>query len=122
DAHVEAGLDRVKQECRVDRLTHHVVAAKGERQVADAAADAYARAGDLQHADGFDEVHRVVVVFLESGGNSEDVQVEDDVEGIDAFPHEEPVGALTDFDLPPGCIGLPTLIERHHHHRGPAAG
>ena len=44
DAHVEAGLDGVEQERRVDGLAHHVVAAEGERQVADAAADLHARA------------------------------------------------------------------------------
>ena len=30
DAHVEAGLDRVEEEDRVDRLAHRVVAAEGE--------------------------------------------------------------------------------------------
>ena len=44
DAHVHAGLDRVEQERRVHRLADDVVAAEGERQVADAAADLDARA------------------------------------------------------------------------------
>ena len=43
DAHVEAGLDGVVQERRVDRLADDVVAAERERQVADAAADLHAR-------------------------------------------------------------------------------
>ena len=39
DAHVHAGLDRVVQEHRVDRLAHGVVAAERERHVGDAAGD-----------------------------------------------------------------------------------
>ena len=50
DAHVEAGLDRVVQKRRVDRLADDVVAAERERQVADAAADLHARAGRLDRA------------------------------------------------------------------------
>ncbi len=37
DPHVQPGADRVKQEGRVHGLAHHVVAAKRERQVGDAA-------------------------------------------------------------------------------------
>ena len=39
DAHVEPGPDRVEQEGRVHRLAHDVVAAEGEGQVRDPAAD-----------------------------------------------------------------------------------
>ena len=34
--------------------------------------------------DGLDEVHRVVVVLFEPGGNRQDVRVEDDVDRIEA--------------------------------------
>ena len=44
DPHVEPGFDRVVEERRVHRLADDVVAAEGERQVADAAADLDARA------------------------------------------------------------------------------
>ena len=43
DPHVHAGLDRVIEKRRVNRLADDVVAAEGERQVADAAADLHAR-------------------------------------------------------------------------------
>ena len=66
DAHVEAGLDRVKEERRVDRLADHVVAAERERQVADAAADLHAGAGGLDDPGRLDEVDGVVVVLLEA--------------------------------------------------------
>ena len=42
DAHVHAGIDRVKQERGVHRLANDVVAAEREREVADAAADLHA--------------------------------------------------------------------------------
>ena len=44
DAHVHAGGDGVVQEDGVDRLADGVVAAEGERDVADAAADPHVRA------------------------------------------------------------------------------
>ena len=44
DAHVHAGLDRVEEERRVHRFADDVVAAEGERQIADAAADLHAGA------------------------------------------------------------------------------
>ncbi len=122
DAHVEPGLDGVEEEGRVDGLAHHVVAAEGERQVADAAADLHARTRRLDPARRLDEVDGVVVVFLEPGGDGQDVRVEDDVERVDAGrPGEQRVGPGADLDLALDRVGLARFVEGHHDHGGAVA-
>ena len=79
DAHVHAGLDGVIQEHGVDRLAHRLVAAERERHVGHAAADLGVGQMLSDPRGGLDEVHRVVVVLLDAGGDREDVRVEDDV-------------------------------------------
>src|SRR5207244_10882790 len=79
DTRVEAGANRVIEECRMDRFADDVVAAERERQIADAAADLHAGASRLDDAGRFDEVDRVLVVLFESGSDREDVGIEDDV-------------------------------------------
>ncbi len=59
DAHVQAGADRVVQECGMDRLADRVVAAKRERNVADAAGDFHAGQRGLDAPRRLDEVDRV---------------------------------------------------------------
>ena len=71
---------------------------------------------DLAH--GLDEVHAVVVVFLDAGSDGEDVGVEDDVLGGEAdLLGEDVVGAGADLDLALLCVGLPLLVEGHDDDR-----
>jgi hypothetical protein len=79
DAHVHAGLDGVVQEHRMDGLAHGVVAAERERDVGDAAGNMAIGETFFHLARGLDEIHRVVVVLLDTGGDGEDVGIEDDV-------------------------------------------
>ena len=66
---------------------------------------------------GFDEVHGVVVVFLDAGGHGEDVRVENDVFRREAhFIDQNVVAALADFTFARGGIGLADFVEGHHHH------
>ena len=100
DAEVHARLDRVVQEHRVHGLAHGLVAAERERHVADAAGDVRVRAALADLARGFDELHAVVVVLFDAGGDREDVRIEDDVFGREAdLLHEQLVAALADLDL-----------------------
>ena len=65
-----------------------------------------------------DEVHAVVVVLLDAGGDGEDVRVEDDVLGRE--PHlldQDVVGALRRSRLALERVGLALLVERHHDDR-----
>ena len=61
-----------------------------------------------------EEVYGVVVVFFDSGGDGEDVWVEDDVLWVEAdFIYEDVVGALADVDLVLVGGGLAVFIECH---------
>ena len=118
DAHVHAGLDGVVQEDGVDGLAHRVVAAETERHVGHAAAHLGARQVLLDPARGVDEIHRVVVVLLDAGGDGKDVGIEDDVFRRKAhFVDQHAVRPLADLDLAFESVGLALFIEGHHHGR-----
>ena len=120
DAHGEAGVYGVVEEDGVDRLPHRVVAAEGERDVRDAARRTGVRQRRRYLAHRLDEVHPVVVVLLDTGGDGEDVGVEDDVLGRKAdLLGQDLVGALADLDLALLRVRLALLVEGHHDHGGP---
>ena len=80
---------------RVHRLAHHVVAAEGKGDVADAAADPRPRQVVLDPLRGADEIDGVVVVLLDAGGHGQDVRIENDVLRREAdFLRQDAVGAL----------------------------
>src|SRR5690606_9613158 len=65
-----------------------------------------------------DEIHRVVVVFFNTGRYGKDVRVENNVLRRETdFIDQHAVGTLTDFIFSRFGIGLTLLVERHHHHR-----
>ncbi len=122
DAHVHACLDGIVEEHGVHRLAHRLVAAEGEGEVGDAAGDLGGRAALLDLARGLDEVDAVIVVFLDAGGDREDIGVEDDVLGREAdLVHQDVVGAGADLDLALLGVGLALLVERHDDDRGAVA-
>ena len=114
DAHGHTGLDGVVQEHGVDRFTCRVVAAERERDVGDAARNFRVRQVLFDPARGVDEVHRIVVVFFDTGGDGKDVRVEDDVfrREADLFG-KHLVGAAADFDFAFVGIGLAGFVEGH---------
>ena len=119
DAHPHAGLNRLQQEHRVHRFAHGLVATERERQVRHAAGDVDVRqfVGDLLGR--FDEVEAVAVVFLDTGGDREDVGVDDDVLGREPdLVDQEVIGAASDVDLALDGVGLADLVEGHHDHGG----
>jgi hypothetical protein len=119
DAHIHAGLDGVVQEDRVDRLAHGVVAAERERHIRHATGHMGIGETALDLARGLDEIHRIVVVFIDAGGDGKDVRVEDDVFRREVQPcGEQLVGARADFHLAFAGIGLALFVEGHHHHGG----
>jgi hypothetical protein len=73
-------------------------------------------------ARGLDEIHAVVVVFLDAGGDGENVRIKNDVFGRKAdFLGQQLVGALADFGLARKGVGLSLFVEGHHDHRGAVA-
>ncbi|SLC95901.1 Uncharacterised protein [Mycobacteroides abscessus subsp. massiliense] len=116
DAHVQAGLDGVEQKHRVNRLTDGVVAAERERHIRDTAGDVHSGQVLLDPGTRLDEVDPVGRVLLDTGCQREAVGVEDDVLGrkADLFG-QDPVGASTDLLAALQIVGLPLLVEGHHH-------
>ncbi len=122
DAHVHTCLNSVVEEGRVHSFADRVVAAEGEGNIADPAADFGAGAQLFDAPCGFDKVDGVVVVFFDAGSDGEDVGVEDDVLRFEAHLFgEDFIGADADFDFAVGVVGLALLIEGHDDGGGPVA-
>ena len=121
DAHVHAGADGVIEENRVHRLAHRFVAAERKRDVGDAARNvrAFELGADVDRR--FEECLGVVGVLFDAGRDREDIRIEDDVFRRKASIDQCVVRARTNLDLALGGIGLPLLVKRHHHGRGPKA-
>ncbi len=65
--------------------------------------------------NGIDEVDGVVVVLLHSGGDRQNVRVEDDVFRREAdFVDKQIVGSLADSDFVVFVRGLALFVECHH--------
>jgi len=61
------------------------------------------------------EIHRIVVVFFNAGGDREDVGVENNIFRRETSLSEKLIGARADFELAVSSVGLPVLVKRHHH-------
>jgi len=97
-----------------------VVTAEGEGDVGDAAGDFGEGEVFFDPAGGVDEVEGVVVMLFDSGGDGEDVGVEDDVFGREAdFVDEDVVGAFADAAFVIVGGGLALFIEGHDDGGGP---
>src|SRR5690349_15199168 len=71
---------------------------------------------------GADEIHRVIVVLLKAGANSENIWIENNVLGRKTdLVYQQPIAAVTNFDSALVRIRLSALIKRHHHHGGSVA-
>ena len=67
----------------------------------------------------FEKVERVVVVLFEAGRDRQDVEIEHDVGRVEAESiGQQAIGALADFNLATGGVGLAAFVERHHDERG----
>src|SRR5579862_2674809 len=122
DSQVHAGGDGVVEEYRVHGLANRVVAAERERHVAHPATHERARQLGLEATRGLDESETVGVVLLDSGGDREDVGIEDDVVGRKpGTGSEQFVGAPADRYTPVDGVRLALLVERHHYRGGAVA-
>src|SRR5579885_915028 len=100
------------------RLSHNVVAAEGEGNIADASADLAAGQGGFDDPGRLNERNGVVVMLLDSRGDREDVGIENDILGRDAHLFgKDTVGTGADIDLALHGIGLTLLVKGHHDHR-----
>jgi hypothetical protein len=114
DAHAHPGLDGVVEEHRMNRLAHRIVAPERERHIGHAAGNQRVRQLGLDAASGFDEIHRIVVVFGDAGGDGENVGIENDVlrRKTDLLG-QNPIGPLADGEFAFLGVGLALLVESH---------
>ena len=118
DTHVHAGADAVIEEGGVHGLAHGVVAAEGEADVAEAAADEHAGQLGLDAPGGLEVGQGVLVVLLNARADGEDVGVEDDVLRREAdLPGQQVVGAVGNGDALIDRLGLAVLVEGHDDDR-----
>ncbi len=113
DTHRQPGPDGVIQEYGMDRLAHRIIATERETHIRDAAAGLRIRQILTDPAHGLDEIDGVVVVFFDTGGNREDIGIENDVFRREPDSHKQIVGALADIDLALIGVGLTLFIKGH---------
>ena len=122
DPHLHPGTDGVVEEGGVHRLADGVIATEGEGDVAHPPRHLHQRHRLLDQPRGLDEVDGVAVVFLDTGGDGEDVGVEDDVLRRESgLLGEEPVGPLADRHFALDFGRLPLLVEGHDDDGGAVA-
>ncbi len=118
DAHIHADLDGVVEEHGMHRLTHRLIAAEGEGQVGNATGNMRERHGFADGLGGFNEVHAVIIVLLDTRGHRKHVWIEDNVFRRQArLFSQKLVGARADFHLALIGIRLPDLVKCHDHDR-----
>ena len=99
------------------RPADRFVAAEREGQVRQAAGNMAARQGLLDPAGRLDKGEAIGVMFLDAGGDGENVRIEDNVlRRNPGLSGQQTVGPSTDVDLAIDGIGLALLVERHDHH------
>ena len=122
DAHVQPGPHGVIEKRRVHRLTDHIVATEGKRNVTHATACAHARATLLHLPHGLDKIDRVIVMLLHAGGDGEDVEIKNDVFWWKIqLPRQQCVSALGDGHLVLNRRRLAFFVKSHDHGRRPIA-
>ena len=84
DAHGHAGLDRVIQKYRVDRLARRIVTAERKADVGHATAHLGMRQVLTDPAGGLDEIDGVVVVFLDARRNGKNIRIKNNIFGREA--------------------------------------
>ena len=98
-------------------FAQRIIAAEREREVADASAHFCKREVLLDPFYSFDEIDGVVVMFLNTRGNGQDVGIEYDIFGRYAnFADKDIVSAPAYFPAAGQGAGLSFLVESHHYH------
>ena len=114
-AHVQPCLDGVMEEHAVHSLANLVVAAEGEREVADASAHMHLGHLLMYGATSLDEGSRIVVVLRHTSGYGEHVGVEYYVFCGESYALQQLVGSASHTHLALVGVSLSLFIEKHHH-------
>src|SRR5665647_2690800 len=116
-SHIQTGFDGVVQENRVDGFPDGIVSPEGEGYIGNSPAYFGIRKMFFDPGSCPEKIDGIVVMFLQTSTDGEDIRIEDDVfgrkeNGVD----QNMVGPFADCD--PLFVGrcLSLLIECHHHH------
>ena len=117
--HIHPIADGVIEEHRMNRFTHGIITAEGERNVRHTTGDHRIRQFTLDIFASSDKVHCVIVVFIDPGRDRKDIRVKDNIFRWEArFFRQQLVGTATNFDFTFTGIRLTVFIKGHHHHGG----
>src|SRR5258707_5570831 len=101
----------------VHRLSHSVVAAERERDIAQSSADLTIRQMCFNPSGGVKKRFRVRIVFLDTGGNRKYVWIENDIFRREAnLFHQYPIRPGADLSFAFEGVGLSFFVESHHDH------
>src|ERR1043165_9526227 len=100
------------------RLPHDIVTSERKRDVANTAADLRAGQILLDPPRGFDEIQRIVVVFLNACSHCQNIRIKNNVGWIEPDTlRQNLIGASADLLLALEAVRLSLLVERHYDHR-----
>ena len=104
------------QEHRMQCLTHVVVAAERERQVAHSAAYVCSTQVFLYPTTGADEINAICRMLLDTRCHGKDIRIENYLIRLKArLLCQQFKGTATDLNLALICRSLPLLIKGHNH-------
>src|SRR5258708_30302264 len=99
----------------VHRLSHSVVAAERERDIAQSSANLTMRQMCFNPSGGVKKRFRVRIVLLDPGGNRKYVWIENDIFRREAnLIHQYPIRPGADLSFAFERVGLSFFVERHH--------
>ena len=70
----------------------------------------------LNVACGVDKGFAIGIMLLDTGGNGENVGIENYIFGREAILDKKSLGTLCNLNLTLVSVGLATLVEEHYHH------
>ena len=115
--HIHTGFNCVVQEYRVNGLAHGIIAAERKRHIGHATGHQCTGKLGFDIPRRFYELNRVVVVFLDAGGNGENIGIKNNVVGIEIqFTDQQIITTLADILASLQVVCLAFFIKRHDHH------
>ncbi len=116
DAHGHAGLDRMEEKHRMDRLPNAVVTPKGEGNIRQPTRDINVRKFFFDTPRCLEKIECISRVLLNSRCNGKNIRIENNILARKTNRiRKHIVCALTNRHSPLKSIGLASLIKSHHH-------
>ena len=120
DAEVHALLLSMIEENRMHGLTHKVISAERETEVAHSSAHMCSLQMSVNPFGSPDKVQSISIMFGHACSDGQDIGIEDDIPRIHPhLLHQQLVSPMTYFYLALIGVGLSLFVESHDHHSSP---